>query len=368
MHFFTHTHTHTLHVCIALQPHNRRFTMDGTPSPPGLPHTTTTLASWNAGRTYTPLWFDRPVPGTASRHVGGSPNGELEVPGVSCVRAADNRSFTCGLERFFECVNASTHNKTVCINSTSSVVRYEGWPFSVARFTYCSKIVAVAGGGLVQLRAFSHKMNEVGGPDENLAAFGSSDGGATWRFLAVVAARDPVYSAKKWEGPGENDLIVLADGRLLAVFRVESCKPYMKSYSSNHGVNWTQPEALPFGSARPKLMSLPDGRVLLSGGRPGLFLWVGDASAESWDEINLAVVHNNRTGAAHQDWNYSDDFITSAERGVWVQGSTSYTSLLDLGGGEGILQYDRLANGWKEPPGEWGDRDRAFSLRFRYSS
>jgi hypothetical protein len=142
----------------------------------------------------------------------------------------------------------------------------------------------------------------------------------------------------------------------------------MKSYSSNMGLNWTVPVAMPFGSARPKLMALPDGRVLLSGGRPGLFLWVGDARGEVWDAINLASVHNNLTAAGSHavDWRYSDSFVTSADRGEWVQGSTSYTSLLDLGNGAGLVQYDRLADGWKEPPGQWGDRDRAFSLRFRY--
>jgi len=214
---------------------NMRFTMDGTPSPPGLPHTTTTVASWDSGRTYSHLWFDHPLPGTASRFSNSSTlsaGGALDVPGVSCTRALNNRSFTCARENFFACVNSTSHNATVCSNTTPGVVRYVGWPFPVARFTYCSKIVSLAPGQgrahapqMVQLRAYSHHMNEVGGPDENLAAFGSSDGGSTWEFLAVVAARDPVWSAKKWEGPGENDLTVLSDGRLLAVFRVDSCKP-----------------------------------------------------------------------------------------------------------------------------------------------
>jgi hypothetical protein len=214
---------------------NMRFTMDGTPSPPGLPHTTTTVVSWDSGRTYSHLWFDHPLPGTASRFSNNSAlsvGGALDVPGVSCTRALNNRSFTCAREAFFACVNSTSHNATVCSNTTPGAVRYVGWPFPVARFTYCSKIVSLAPGQgrahapqMVQLRAYSHHMNEVGGPDENLAAFGSSDGGSTWEFLAVVAARDPVWSAKKWEGPGENDLTVLSDGRLLAVFRVDSCKP-----------------------------------------------------------------------------------------------------------------------------------------------
>jgi hypothetical protein len=45
-------------------------------------------------------------------------------------------------------------------------------------------------------------------------------------------------------------------------------------------------------------------------------------------------------------------------------GSTAYTSLLELGSGQYVVLYDRLANGWHFPPGPWGDRDRTFSLRF----
>ena len=37
------------------------------------------------------------------------------------------------------------------------------------------------------------------------------------------------------------------------------------------------------GSARPKLMLFPGGPLLLSGGRPGLSLWVNpDADGELW--------------------------------------------------------------------------------------
>ena len=39
--------------------------------------------------------------------------------------------------------------------------------------------------------------------------------------------------------------------------------------------------------------------------------------------------------------------------------TTAYTSL---------LQYDRLANGWKMPPGPWGDCDYTFSMRFTLKS
>ena len=32
---------------------------------------------------------------------------------------------------------------------------------------------------------------------------------------------------------------------------------------------------------------------------------------------------------------------------------------------EFVIIYDRLANGWGGPPGQWGELDRVFSMRFR---
>ena len=34
--------------------------------------------------------------------------------------------------------------------------------------------------------------------------------------------------------------------------------------------------------------------------------------------------------------------------------------------GEYLLEYDRLANGWKFPPGAYGSKDRAFAMRFSW--
>lgn len=255
---------------------------------------------------------------------------------------------------------------TVCANtSVAADVQFTGFPFNVARFTYASKVVTVDPEHFVQLRAYSHKMNEIGGADQSLSAFGSSDGGVSWQFLAVVASRNATVIAKKWEGPGENDLVRLHDGRLLGIFRVDSCHPYWKAYSSDLGKTWSAPETMPFGSARPKMLALEDGRVLLTGGRPGLFMWVGDATGVQWSAINLALVHNEMV-ANFPAWQYSADFINASAANQFVQGSTSYTSLLDLGDGVALVQYDRLAHGWSEPPGPWGDRDRTFSMRFRY--
>ena len=44
--------------------------------------------------------------------------------------------------------------------------------------------------------------------------------------------------------------------------------------------------------------------------------------------------------------------------------TTSYTSLVDLGSGDFVIIYDRLANGWAGPPGIFGVADRIFAMPF----
>ena len=84
----------------------------------------------------------------------------------------------------------------------------------------------------MQLRAFSSPSSTASSPNASLPnaslAFESSDGGVTWNMLALIATRNATLTAKGWEGPGENDLARLADGSLIAVFRVRSCEPYWR--------------------------------------------------------------------------------------------------------------------------------------------
>jgi hypothetical protein len=229
-----------------------------------------------------------------------------------------------------------------------------------------------------------------------------------------------VAAGAHWEGAGENDLIQLKDGSLLTVFRVNSCAPYWHSRSSDDGATWTKATPLAAnvnGSARPKLLRLPNGQPLLSGGRPGLFLWLGDATGTTWTPLNVAAIHNSLT-VDEPAWQYHEGFANGSAVGSPCEertptlpaGSTSCalidsdprasdvkvwlvcfaclfkspsqhanimipscflcaptdTSLLEVGKGEYILQYDRLANGWDFPPGIWGTRDFTFSMRFTW--
>ena len=151
----------------------------------------------------------------------------------------------------------------------------------------------------------------------NIWLFESTDGVA-WRYRSrVVSAAQVVAAVGAEEGANENDLTALPDGRLLCIFRVDggdgwpshSHKPFMKAYSSNQGRTWTDPVSLSpalrrpgaatpashfVGSARPMLLQIPGGPLLLSGGRPYLMLWASEDGGDTWEPHNLAAEHNRR--------------------------------------------------------------------------
>src|SRR6266550_2278927 len=91
-----------------------------------------------------------------------------------------------------------------------------------------------------------------------------------------VGSSDEKCKLKGKEGPCEAALARLKDGRLLCVYRMDSGAPYGHSFSDDDGKTWTEPAAMPDDvfSVQPSLAVLKDGTIVLSGGRPGLFLWV----------------------------------------------------------------------------------------------
>ena len=174
-----------------------RFNGDGgAPTPL---HTYETMASWDGGGTWQHhSWtYFNGMPTRLDAATG-------DLLGVCCFQhgSPDNKTFVGSRVRY-----RALPNRTV-VSETTGVATYT-FPFSVARLTYMGAMVAATknGSALVQTVAYSHKLNEIGGADENLAAFRSTDGGATWVFAQVVASRNATLAARKWEGPGENDVV-----------------------------------------------------------------------------------------------------------------------------------------------------------------
>ena len=138
------------------------------------------------------------------------------------------------------------------------------------------------------------------------------------------------------EGANENDLVLLKDNRTLwAVMRTvrrrdtrgqvwvasahqhyrcgqDSCDgepshrtlPFLTSRSTDRGRSWSPSTPLPDDmlSATPKATVLGNGALLVSGGRPGVDLWVSaDGFGEEWQRYSLPTYHNQLVSKGYPD-------------------------------------------------------------------
>ena len=120
-------------------------------------------------------------------------------------------------------------------------------------------------------------------------------------------------------------------------------EPLCQTLSHADGASWSLPQAMdgPVG-VEPKLRVLKSGRIALSTGRPGLYLYVASDPPTRWQSFNVAAAHNKLVADPTLKF-YSDI------PGGGTNGTTSYTGLVVAKGGEGdavYVSYDRLGNGW----------------------
>jgi hypothetical protein len=193
-----------------------------------------------------------------------------------------------------------------------------------------------------------------------IVAYRSSDGGFVWDYAGTIL--DAASAPDSEEGPNENDLAVLSDGSIICVIRLDAGDgskslppdkkphhflPYVKTVSKDGGKTWSKAVSLVdtrgvmMGCARPRLLGLTGGGVVMSGGRLNKtnhenYLWVdskGDGVA--WEAISVSYIHNMK------EPNSTLHFGASVNNsGARV--STSYTSIVATGPRSGYVVYSRL--------------------------
>ena len=197
----------------------------------------------------------------------------------------------------------------------------------------------------------------------SVVAYRATDGlGLSWEYAGTIL--DAASAPQSEEGPNENDLALMPDGRILCVLRLDAgdCvrskpyRPYVRSISSDGGLTWST--AVPLGEgvgcARPRLLVLGKRSLLLSGGRRSptnrdILLWhnaAGDATM--WEAHSISFLHNQLEPNATLHFDAKLNASSLRE-------STSYTSLVATGERSGFIVYSR-----HKPPG----RDVAFAMPF----
>ena len=187
---------------------------------------------------------------------------------------------------------------------------------------------------------------------DSIVAVESTDG-ANWSVRSVVAgANCPVPGDG---GPSESAICRLHDGRIMCVFRVESKLPFGQTWSSDEGRTWSTAVTMagPF-SVQPSLAVMSGGAVALSGGRPGLYLWLNaDGTGQSWQQIDI-LAHHNSCHPGEQII-YSEDLSR--------QRSTSYTEVVAVDDNTLLYMYDRAPNGWRRIPEDMDDTNSVWLVR-----
>ena len=195
----------------------------------------------------------------------------------------------------------------------------------------------------------------------------SEDEGRTWHYLSTVATA--ADGADSWEGFCESSLVRLEDGDLMCVGRMGGGRDQLlaRSYSSDEGKSWSPIDRLPAWGVLPQVNRLSNGALVISCGRPGLFIWFStDPRGEHWEPFDLMAHHNEEMGEAHQisPGKYGlepvtrEQYYTVHHNFDLPDQTTSYTSMLEVEPGRLLIVYDRMPYGWMPVPTDAEVRSR----------
>jgi hypothetical protein len=184
-----------------------------------------------------------------------------------------------------------------------------------------------------------------------------------WKFRSIISGHDCALDGT--EGPCESAVCRLPDRRLMCVFRRQSGTkgelPYGQCFSSDEGKTWTTPRVMNGpGSVEPSLVVLPSGIVALSGGRPGVNVWLNaDGTCLDWAKVDIAAHHSECHPA---------DAIKrlSLTTDGWAKiNMTGYTEIVRVDDNHLVMVYDRLSRGWNYIRDGFDESNSVWAMRIK---
>jgi hypothetical protein len=151
----------------------------------------------------------------------------------------------------------------------------------------------------------------------------STDDGWTWDTVSTIPPwPKDVYLFGKYPRADEIALGVVDGTALLVVNRVTTSSVgaqhhyvnYTMCFSGDMGATWTtwgpdhnvSKSMAGQWSVMPKILELPNGEIMLVGGRPGVMMWIGGREeGTQWQAINVSLTTDQRVRLAHPtecDW------------------------------------------------------------------
>ena len=212
----------------------------------------------------------------------------------------------------------------------------------------------------------------------SIVAVHSTDG-FNWQYKGAVAnaTGEGGYPTSIF-GPDENDIAVLGDGKtLICVIRMDgdagcstnSYRYYAAMYSRDDGASWSRAVPIPgAGCARPRLLKLAGGPLILSGGRlcvektDDISIWVnkdGMAGAATggpgkWTKHSVSYWHNAKWAGptmGHSEENTSWSYLFDSQiNNSNAFATLAYTSLIPAGDREFVVIYQKFFSPHYWPP------------------
>ena len=118
----------------------------------------------------------------------------------------------------------------------------------------------------------------------------SCDKGATWEVISKIPyqpdiTKDPVAPYKVDGCFEEPTFEILADNTFMCVMRTGGASPMYRTYSRDAGKTWSKPEPFTPNGVKPLLMTLGNGVIVLTSGRPGVQIRLNiDGRGKSWSQ------------------------------------------------------------------------------------